>query len=169
MFSSQVLHLMNKMNLPCPFGPVTAPPPMVSCWYTHLWTFVFLIVWKIRTTKGAKKTRYGFANKRTTWITSELKVDLSTDALLFTDSSIKALRWYWWTAGLFKNNLLICAFSVWDAPRPIAAHAPTLPSREPPSSWARGGGVGKRRRIGVWERRWWRQREVDKCYAFKNG
>lgn len=32
----QVLHLMNKMNLPCPFGPVTARPPMVSytryCW-----------------------------------------------------------------------------------------------------------------------------------------
>lgn len=26
----QVLHLMNKMNLPCPFGPVTARPPMVS-------------------------------------------------------------------------------------------------------------------------------------------
>ncbi|XP_078794788.1 RNA-binding region-containing protein 3 isoform X2 [Oryzias latipes] len=24
----QVLHLMNKMNLPCPFGPVTARPPM---------------------------------------------------------------------------------------------------------------------------------------------
>uniref|UniRef100_A0A673I9E6 RNA-binding region-containing protein 3 n=1 Tax=Sinocyclocheilus rhinocerous TaxID=307959 RepID=A0A673I9E6_9TELE len=29
-FYVQVLHLMNKMNLPCPFGPVTAPPPMVS-------------------------------------------------------------------------------------------------------------------------------------------
>ncbi|XP_051543231.1 RNA-binding region-containing protein 3 [Myxocyprinus asiaticus] len=27
-FYVQVLHLMNKMNLPCPFGPVTAPPPM---------------------------------------------------------------------------------------------------------------------------------------------
>lgn len=27
---TQVLHLMNKMNLPCPFGPVTARPPMVS-------------------------------------------------------------------------------------------------------------------------------------------
>ena len=26
----QVLHLMNKMSLPCPFGPVTARPPMVS-------------------------------------------------------------------------------------------------------------------------------------------
>lgn len=26
----QVLHLMNKMNLPCPFGPVTPRPPMVS-------------------------------------------------------------------------------------------------------------------------------------------
>ena len=26
----QVLHLMNKMNLPCPFGPVTARPPLVS-------------------------------------------------------------------------------------------------------------------------------------------
>lgn len=26
----QVLHLMNKMNLPCPFGPITARPPMVS-------------------------------------------------------------------------------------------------------------------------------------------
>lgn len=25
----QVLHLMNKMNLPCPFGPITARPPMV--------------------------------------------------------------------------------------------------------------------------------------------
>lgn len=31
----QVLHLMNKMNLPCPFGPVTARPPMVSL-YTVL-------------------------------------------------------------------------------------------------------------------------------------
>uniref|UniRef100_A0A8C1UKD0 RNA-binding region-containing protein 3 n=1 Tax=Cyprinus carpio TaxID=7962 RepID=A0A8C1UKD0_CYPCA len=29
-FYVQVLHLMNKMNLPSPFGPVTAPPPMVS-------------------------------------------------------------------------------------------------------------------------------------------
>lgn len=28
----QVLHLMNKMNLPCPFGQVTARPPMVSSW-----------------------------------------------------------------------------------------------------------------------------------------
>ncbi|XP_039983469.1 RNA-binding region-containing protein 3 isoform X2 [Xiphias gladius] len=27
-FYVQVLHLMNKMNLPCPFGPVTARPPM---------------------------------------------------------------------------------------------------------------------------------------------
>ncbi|XP_016134550.1 RNA-binding protein 40-like [Sinocyclocheilus grahami] len=27
-FYVQVLHLMNKMNLPCPFGPVMAPPPM---------------------------------------------------------------------------------------------------------------------------------------------
>ncbi|XP_055038732.2 RNA-binding region-containing protein 3 [Misgurnus anguillicaudatus] len=27
-FYVQVLHLMNKMNLPSPFGPVTAPPPM---------------------------------------------------------------------------------------------------------------------------------------------
>lgn len=26
----QVLHLMNKMNLPCPFGPVTVRPPLVS-------------------------------------------------------------------------------------------------------------------------------------------
>ncbi|KAB5587227.1 hypothetical protein PHYPO_G00010700 [Pangasianodon hypophthalmus] len=26
-FYVQVLHLMNKMNLPCPFGPVTTPPP----------------------------------------------------------------------------------------------------------------------------------------------
>ncbi|XP_029955212.1 RNA-binding region-containing protein 3 isoform X2 [Salarias fasciatus] len=29
-FYVQVLHLMNKMNLPCPFGPVTARPPMPS-------------------------------------------------------------------------------------------------------------------------------------------
>uniref|UniRef100_A0A8B9J6T9 RNA-binding region-containing protein 3 n=1 Tax=Astyanax mexicanus TaxID=7994 RepID=A0A8B9J6T9_ASTMX len=29
-FYVQVLHLMNKMNLPCPFGPVTNPPPVVS-------------------------------------------------------------------------------------------------------------------------------------------
>uniref|UniRef100_A0A3Q2QYY4 RNA-binding region-containing protein 3 n=1 Tax=Fundulus heteroclitus TaxID=8078 RepID=A0A3Q2QYY4_FUNHE len=28
-FYVQVLHLMNKMNLPCPFGPVTARPPML--------------------------------------------------------------------------------------------------------------------------------------------
>ncbi|KAL4616837.1 RNA-binding protein 40 [Arapaima gigas] len=28
-FYVQVLHLMNKMNLPCPFGPITARPPMV--------------------------------------------------------------------------------------------------------------------------------------------
>lgn len=28
--SFQVLHLMNKMNLPPPFGPVTARPPMVT-------------------------------------------------------------------------------------------------------------------------------------------
>lgn len=27
-FYVQVLHLMNKMNLPCPFGPITARPPM---------------------------------------------------------------------------------------------------------------------------------------------
>ncbi|KAK2858619.1 hypothetical protein Q5P01_003239 [Channa striata] len=27
-FYVQVLHLMNKMNLPCPFGPVTARPPL---------------------------------------------------------------------------------------------------------------------------------------------
>uniref|UniRef100_A0A8D3E0M9 RNA-binding region-containing protein 3 n=1 Tax=Scophthalmus maximus TaxID=52904 RepID=A0A8D3E0M9_SCOMX len=27
-FYVQVLHLMNKMNLPCPFGPVTVRPPM---------------------------------------------------------------------------------------------------------------------------------------------
>ncbi|KAG9276795.1 RNA-binding protein 40 [Astyanax mexicanus] len=27
-FYVQVLHLMNKMNLPCPFGPVTNPPPV---------------------------------------------------------------------------------------------------------------------------------------------
>jgi U11/U12 small nuclear ribonucleoprotein SNRNP65 len=27
---TQVLHLMNKMNLPCPFGPVTSTPPLVS-------------------------------------------------------------------------------------------------------------------------------------------
>ncbi|XP_062848074.1 RNA-binding region-containing protein 3 isoform X2 [Trichomycterus rosablanca] len=27
-FYIQVLHLMNKMNLPCPFGPVITPPPM---------------------------------------------------------------------------------------------------------------------------------------------
>ncbi|XP_023577496.1 RNA-binding protein 40 isoform X2 [Octodon degus] len=27
-FYVQVLHLMNKMNLPTPFGPITAPPPM---------------------------------------------------------------------------------------------------------------------------------------------
>lgn len=27
-FYVQVLHLMNKLNLPCPFGPVTARPPM---------------------------------------------------------------------------------------------------------------------------------------------
>lgn len=27
-FYVQVLHLMNKMNLPCPFGPVTARPPV---------------------------------------------------------------------------------------------------------------------------------------------
>ncbi|KAM9331745.1 RNA-binding region-containing protein 3 isoform 1-T2 [Pholidichthys leucotaenia] len=27
-FYVQVLHLMNKMNLPCPFGPVTTRPPM---------------------------------------------------------------------------------------------------------------------------------------------
>ncbi|XP_060601299.1 RNA-binding region-containing protein 3-like [Ruditapes philippinarum] len=27
-FYTQVLHLMNKMNLPCPFGPVTASPPL---------------------------------------------------------------------------------------------------------------------------------------------
>ncbi|XP_056593581.1 RNA-binding region-containing protein 3 [Triplophysa dalaica] len=27
-FYVQVLHLMNKMNLPCPFGPMTTPPPM---------------------------------------------------------------------------------------------------------------------------------------------
>ncbi|KAM6977312.1 RNA-binding region-containing protein 3 [Aplochiton taeniatus] len=27
-FYVQVLHLMNKMNLPCPFGPVTARPPI---------------------------------------------------------------------------------------------------------------------------------------------
>lgn len=26
----QVLHLMNKMDLPAPFGPVTAQPPMVE-------------------------------------------------------------------------------------------------------------------------------------------
>ena len=26
-FSSEVLHLMNKMNLPPPFGPLTIPPP----------------------------------------------------------------------------------------------------------------------------------------------
>ncbi|XP_063768276.1 RNA-binding region-containing protein 3 isoform X2 [Eleginops maclovinus] len=31
-FYVQVLHLMNKMNLPCPFGPITARPPM----YEHL-------------------------------------------------------------------------------------------------------------------------------------
>ncbi|XP_067107858.1 RNA-binding region-containing protein 3 isoform X1 [Osmerus mordax] len=29
-FYFQVLHLMNKMNLPCPFGPVTPRPPMVE-------------------------------------------------------------------------------------------------------------------------------------------
>ncbi|XP_018596580.2 RNA-binding region-containing protein 3 [Scleropages formosus] len=28
-FYVQVLHLMNKMSLPCPFGPITARPPMV--------------------------------------------------------------------------------------------------------------------------------------------
>lgn len=28
--SFQVLHLMNKMNLPPPFGPITARPPMVT-------------------------------------------------------------------------------------------------------------------------------------------
>ncbi|XP_028333097.1 RNA-binding region-containing protein 3 [Gouania willdenowi] len=28
-FYVQVLHLMNKMNLPCPFGPVTARPPLM--------------------------------------------------------------------------------------------------------------------------------------------
>lgn len=27
---TQVLHLMNKMNLPCPFGPVTSTPSLVS-------------------------------------------------------------------------------------------------------------------------------------------
>lgn len=27
-FYTQVLHLMNKMNLPCPFGPVTPSPPL---------------------------------------------------------------------------------------------------------------------------------------------
>ncbi|KAL7887728.1 hypothetical protein AOLI_G00054490 [Acnodon oligacanthus] len=27
-FYVQVLHLMNKMNLPCPFGPITNPPPL---------------------------------------------------------------------------------------------------------------------------------------------
>ncbi|KAH3753592.1 RNA-binding region-containing protein 3-like [Dreissena polymorpha] len=27
-FYTQVLHLMNKMNIPCPFGPTTAPPPL---------------------------------------------------------------------------------------------------------------------------------------------
>lgn len=32
----QVLHLMNKMNLPCPFGPVTARPPIVSWYYVLL-------------------------------------------------------------------------------------------------------------------------------------
>lgn len=32
----QVLHLMNKMNLPCPFGPVTARPPMVSLYSCFL-------------------------------------------------------------------------------------------------------------------------------------
>lgn len=32
----QVLHLMNKMNLPCPFGPVTARPPLVRpAFYTQ--------------------------------------------------------------------------------------------------------------------------------------
>ncbi|KAG7336415.1 hypothetical protein KOW79_001108 [Hemibagrus wyckioides] len=29
-FYVQVLHLMNKMNLPCPFGPVTTPPPVYT-------------------------------------------------------------------------------------------------------------------------------------------
>uniref|UniRef100_A0A8C6SYY4 RNA-binding region-containing protein 3 n=1 Tax=Neogobius melanostomus TaxID=47308 RepID=A0A8C6SYY4_9GOBI len=35
-FYVQVLHLMNKMNLPCPFGPVTARPPTVSKVYIHV-------------------------------------------------------------------------------------------------------------------------------------
>ncbi|KAM8880777.1 RNA-binding region-containing protein 3 isoform 1-T1 [Synchiropus picturatus] len=30
-FYVQVLHLMNKMNLPCPFGPVTPRPPLFEC------------------------------------------------------------------------------------------------------------------------------------------
>ena len=29
-FYTQVLHLMNKMSLPAPFGPVTPTPPLVS-------------------------------------------------------------------------------------------------------------------------------------------
>ncbi|KAK3571549.1 hypothetical protein QTP86_013179 [Hemibagrus guttatus] len=32
-FYVQVLHLMNKMNLPCPFGPVTTPPPVYTMAY----------------------------------------------------------------------------------------------------------------------------------------
>lgn len=35
----QVLHLMNKMNLPCPFGPVTARPPMVSLYIIYIYLF----------------------------------------------------------------------------------------------------------------------------------
>ncbi|XP_036377878.1 RNA-binding region-containing protein 3 [Megalops cyprinoides] len=33
-FYVQVLHLMNKMNLPCPFGPITARPPMYETFPT---------------------------------------------------------------------------------------------------------------------------------------
>lgn len=29
LYHFKVLHLMNKMNLPTPFGPITARPPMV--------------------------------------------------------------------------------------------------------------------------------------------
>ena len=31
-FYTQVLHLMNKLNLPAPFGHVTPAPPLVSTW-----------------------------------------------------------------------------------------------------------------------------------------